>query len=146
MKIKIGVGIDNIVFGMSQEEVKNLLGLPDKVSDTEWSHGVVLTFNSIMTKFKFDKKENLKLVSIETYYPDSAIFNQRIIGKEKEEIEALLHSLGYSKIEYEVYEFFETIHCDEVDTTFEFEFNRLRGIEFSPLFDSDEEIVWPQNI
>ena len=34
MEIKIGVGLDNIVFGMSQEEVKNLLGLPDKVSNT----------------------------------------------------------------------------------------------------------------
>jgi hypothetical protein len=143
MKIKIGVGIDNIIFGMSQEEVKNLVGSPDKVSNTEWTYGVVLTFNSIMTKFKFDQKEDLRLVSIETFYPDTTMFNQRIIGKEKQEIEALLHSLGYCNIEYEEFDFFETIHCDEVAMTFEFEFNRLRGIEFSPLFDSNEEIVWP---
>ena len=32
MEIKIGVGLDNIVFGMSQEDVKNLLGAPNKVS------------------------------------------------------------------------------------------------------------------
>lgn len=145
MEIKIGVGLDNIVFGMSQEDVKNLLGTPDKVSYTEWSYGVVLTFNKIMTKFKFDEKEDLKLVSIETFYSDVIMLDQRVIGKEKSELETLLQSFGFSKLEYEEYDFFETIHCDNVDATFEFEFNRLRGIEFSPLFNSDEQIIWPEN-
>lgn len=98
MDVKIGVGLDNIVFGMSQDEVKNLLGAPDKVSNTEWTYRIVLTFNSLMTKFKFDEKENLKLVSIETYYPDAIMFNQRIIGKEKQKWKHFFKVLALVKL------------------------------------------------
>lgn len=35
MEIKIGTGIRNIVFGMTQDEIETILGKPDKVIETE---------------------------------------------------------------------------------------------------------------
>lgn len=35
MKVKIGIGLDDIVFGMMQDEVKKALGEPNKISETE---------------------------------------------------------------------------------------------------------------
>lgn len=143
MEIKIGVGLDNLVFGMSQEEVKNILGIPDKVTDTEKENGIVYYFNNKLIKTKFDKDENLRLYSIEVYNPEAVLFNQKILNKTKNEIINLIQDAGYNKIEYEDYDTFDTIFCEEIWSTFTFEFDRLRNIEFSPLFKDGNKIIWP---
>ena len=45
MEIKIGIGLDNIVFGMSQEDVNSIFGIPDKISETEKINGIVYYYN-----------------------------------------------------------------------------------------------------
>ena len=65
VEIKIGIGLDNLVFGMSQQEVKNTLGEPDKINETEKIDGIVYYFNNELIKTKFDQNESLKLYSIE---------------------------------------------------------------------------------
>lgn len=143
MEAKIGIGLDNIIFGMNQEETKTILGEPNKISETEKDSGVVYTFNQQMIKLKFDKDNDMKLYSIEVHNPNIKMFNRRIINKTKEEIKSLLMSIGYSDIEYNEYDFFETLFCEEIWTTFEFEFDRLKSVEFSPLYKDDNEIIWP---
>ncbi|MDQ7095863.1 hypothetical protein REC12_19910 [Desulfosporosinus sp. PR] len=83
MDIKIGVGLDNLIFGMSQEEVKECLGKPNKISEKQKDDGIVYHYNDIQFKVKFDQKENSKLYSIEVYNPEVTLFNQKIIGKNK---------------------------------------------------------------
>ncbi len=127
MEIKIGIGLDNLVFGMSQDEVKSILGIPDKINDEDYA--IVFYFNDNMLKAKFDKDEKLKLYSIEVVNRDARIFGKNLFGKSKEEITLILKSLGYSKIEYEDYDTFDTLFCEEIWTTFGFEFDRLHDIE-----------------
>lgn len=146
MKIKIGIGIDNIIFGMFQEDVKAIWGNPDRVSLTEKDSGIVYSYNDRMVKLKFDEEEELKLYTIETFNPDTIMFNQKIIGKKKDEIRSILKDNRYKEPKYEEYDFFETLFCEEVRSTFEFEFDKLRSIEFSPLFNNDDELIWPKKI
>lgn len=143
MEIKIGIGIDNIFFGMKMEDVKTILGEPDKVSDTEKEEGVVFYFNKKMLKVKFDKEYDSKLYSFEVFEPETIMFERKIINTTKHEIECLLMEYGYS-FKCEDYTHFETLFCEEIWSTFMFEFGKLRGIEFSPLFDQNDEIIWPQ--
>lgn len=72
------------------------------------------------------------------------MFDRNLFGISMNEIENLLKELGYSKAEYEDYETFETLFCEEIWTTFEFEFDRLRVIEFSPVFIDDDNRKWPE--
>jgi len=41
--------------------------------------------------------------------------------------------------------FLKHYFSEDIWTTFAFEFNKLRHVEFSPLF-KDEEIIWPERI
>ncbi|MGC7873763.1 hypothetical protein ACPUYX_19905 [Desulfosporosinus sp. SYSU MS00001] len=143
MEIKTGIGLDQLIFGMSYEEVRNILGEPDKILETEKIDGVVYYFYDQLIKTKFDKRKNEKLYSIEVHNPEVSFFNQKVINKTKTEIEMLLKNNGYTDLEYEDYEIFDTIFCEEIWTTFQFELNRLRNIEFSPLY-KDDKIVWPK--
>lgn len=143
MKIIIGVGFENIVFGMLQEEVVNIWGNPDRINKEDIVNYIVYFYNDRMTKLKFDEDENFKLISIDTYDPEITLFNQSIIGKTKDEIMKFLHDNGHSDIKYEEYDTFDTLYCEEIMITFEFEFNKLRGLEFSPLFKNPDERIWP---
>jgi len=146
IEIKIGIGLDNLIFGMSQEEVISTLGEPDKVNATEMDNVIVYYFNNELIKTKFDEEEDLKLYSIEVHNPEVLLFNKKVINHTKGEIESLLVSNGYTKFIYEDYDTFDTIFCEEIWTTFAFGFNRLRNIEFSPLFKDAENILWPERI
>ena len=61
----------------------------------------------------------------------------------KEQLINFLNENNYFDTVYEEYDFFETLFCESIWTTFEFEFDRLRCIEFSPLYKNDDEIIWP---
>lgn len=143
MEIKIGIGLNDIVFGIFQEDVINLLGKPDKILDTEKEDGIVYYYNNQMIKIKFDLLENGRLYSFEVHNPNAIMFNQEIINKEKDEILNLLKLNGYCDIVQKDYEFFETVFCKEVWSTFSFEFNKLTNIEYSPLSDNNDRTIWP---
>ena len=144
MEIKIGLGLDNLIFGMLQEDVIDLMGEPDKISDTEKENGVVYYYNDQLIKVKFDQEEGSKLYAIEAFNQESVMFDNRIMNKDKREIVELLKTRGYHEIEEEEYTHFETVFCREIWSTFMFEFNRLRSVEFSPLFENNDRIIWPE--
>ena len=143
MKIKVGIGLDNIIFGMNQEEIENILGIPCKISKTGSGYGIVYIYNRKMVRLTFDRDENYKLFWIDAYHPKILMFNQSIINKTKKEINTLLFANGYSKVEYSCYDNFETLFCEEIWTTFNFEFNKLISIEFTPLINNNDEVIWP---
>ena len=51
MQINLGKGLDRITFGISKEELIDLLGKPDKITGEERRNYLVLYYNNIMTKF-----------------------------------------------------------------------------------------------
>lgn len=146
MEIKIGIGLDNLVFGMSQDDVKSILGEPNKIDNDKYVSGSRYYYNSKMITIRFDGDEDFKLFSIEVFNDEVIFFGQKVIGNFKKDIEKLLRDNGYSDFEYEDYVSFDTLFCDEIYSTFNFEFDRLRSIEFSPLFIDDNVIAWPNLI
>lgn len=143
MEIMIGSGVGPIVFGMTQEEVQEILGYPDKSSENAKPSSITITYNDIMMKFGFDQDENCKLYDIEIANPITTLFGQRVIGKTKQEILSLLDQNGYFEHIEEDYEKFGTITCEEICCEFEFELNQLVYITFSPLWENEDEIIWP---
>jgi len=144
MEIKIGIGIDNLVFGMSMDDVKDILGEPDKISDTERTKGIVYTYNDLLTKYKFDEEDAYVLSSIEVHNPKIFMLSQSVINCTKEELEELLERNGFNEFEYEEYDFFEILNCEQISCTFHIEFNRLKSIELTPKFNNDGSCIWPK--
>jgi len=143
VEIKAGIGLDDVVFGMSQDDVKVILGEPDKISEIEIYDGtvdwIVYYYNSqlIEVKFELDTSNDWKLQSIVIHNSKATMFNERIIGKNKNETIELLRENGYCDIIQKDYESFETIFCKAIRSTFSFKFDRLTDIEFSPIYDDD---------
>jgi len=143
MDIKIGIGLDDLIFGMTQDEVKSTLGEPNKINYGELDWGIVYYFNNKLIKTTFEQDYDFKLFTIEVFNSEVIFLGQRVIGQPKEKIEKLLYENGYSGFIYEEYDTFDTFFCESINATFDFEFDRLRSIIFSPLFIDDNNIAWP---
>ncbi|EGW41880.1 hypothetical protein [Desulfosporosinus sp. OT] len=52
MEVTIGIGLDNVVFGMTQDDVKTLLGEPNKITDQELDFAIIYYYNEKMLKTK----------------------------------------------------------------------------------------------
>ena len=144
MEVKIGIGLDDIVFGMSQEEVKSILGLPDKVYEFEEIKAIVYCYNKFLIKIYFDRREYLKLYTIEVSNPEAVMFGQKIIGKEKKEVLDILSANGHTQFEHDDQDFLEFFLCESIWSSFSFEFDRLTNFYFSPLCDEHENTIWPE--
>lgn len=147
MEVQIGVGLDNLIFGMSENDVMAILGKPDEI-DMYLSFAITYCYNTMMIKLRFDKVEELKLYDIEIFNPHVIMFKQKLIGKSKSQIKSILKKLGYTKIEHEDYacydmDGFETLFSDEIGTFFAFEFNKLIHIDIEPIINDKDKIIWP---
>ncbi len=145
MNIVVGRGVNEILFGISRESLISKIGEPDKVSLSELINYAVFIYNDQMTKYKFNQEENYILTSIESKNPQVRLYNKCIIGYKKDALLEFLKSKGVVSFEYEEYEFFETVYCEEISATFEIEFNKVVGIEFSPLYDDIGDYILPEN-
>lgn len=145
MEIKIGIGIKNIYFGMYKKEIETIIGKPNKITRGAVEDWTTYEYFDEMIRLIFSKEENDRLITIEVHHQEIMLFNENIFNKTKEEIKEFLNKNGCSDIEYEDYETFETLSCSELHTTFEFEFNKLNSIEFSPLFNNDD-IIFPERV
>lgn len=143
MRVKVGVGLDDLVFGMSQEMASHIMGQPDKVIVDEPLRDIAYWFNRKQIQLIFDQSEDYRLYSMVIFNPSVELFDQRVIGRTKSEILDFLRVNGCSCFRYEDYDLFETVHCEELWSEFTFQFGRLRSLTISPLFDDDENIVWP---
>ncbi len=145
MEIKLGIGLDNVIFGIKEDKIVKILGEPDKKNevDEEVPYARVLYYNEQQTKYKFDQEENFRLYSIETYNANVIMFDKKIIGTKKEALLKLLKEKHVAQLEFEDYFSFETIHSDQINTTFTMEFDRVISIEFSPLLLDEFTIQWP---
>lgn len=143
MEIKIGIGIEDIFFGMSKDEIKVILGEPDKIIRGAVEDWITYEYFDKMIRLIFSKEQNDKLITIEVHHQDILIFGENIFNKSKEEIRLFMNNHGYNVMEYEDYGTFETLASNKLHLTLEFEFNKLNSIEFSPLFKNDDDIIWP---
>lgn len=83
MDIKLGIGLDNIIFGSTESEIEEILGKPDRIRmDEEYEEfEPMLQFNSIKTRLTFYKNHGGKLGYMRSSNPDLSYKNKKIIGK-----------------------------------------------------------------
>lgn len=144
MIANIGIGYGGILFGMTQNDVSKILGNPDKII-TSRDDGVEWIYNSLKIKLFFGNEENERLYSIEVFHKEADYLSHTIIGMSLNDFRHFMESEGYKSFEYESYDYFETIYCDPLNTTFTVEFGKISSFEFSPLFEEDNDtIIWPE--
>ncbi|WP_218841368.1 hypothetical protein, partial [Winogradskyella undariae] len=153
-KIKTGIGVGELKFGISKDDAKQILGEPDdcekySYSNTEKDLTEIWYYKNLGLNISFDEDEDWRLGSItiesETYLFENSIF----IGQDKNEILSKLKNLKIIDVEYEDMSTIENpthelYSSDTLGINFWFDNNKLSEIQINPLFIDDETIKWPE--
>ncbi|MDP5097647.1 MAG: hypothetical protein NWP90_08230, partial [Flavobacterium sp.] len=82
-------GIDNLLFGMKEQDVTKILGKPDTQYKDE-EENVVFMYNARKLRLIFYKEEAFKLGYMTTTNPIVKLFNTTIIGKNWSDVQPIL--------------------------------------------------------
>ncbi|WP_100616383.1 hypothetical protein [Confluentibacter citreus] len=146
MKVKPGIGINDIKFGMSENQILSLIGKPSKIiiDEDDEDKNQVYQYNELKLRLTFYNEFNGKLGYIRVANPKIEINGNPIIGIQ---IEDVFKSYGLSKENWneEKYFTFNSYFNEKKWTTLNVEYDVVTDIEFGYLFDkSGENPIWPK--
>jgi len=154
MEIKVGIGIGDIKFGMSRSQVESILGKADNVTEMSYDNtgedtAIIWEYNRLDLDFSFDKEENWKL-GIITITSNRHKYGLVIrVGIEREKLIRELSKLGIEDLECEKMPFgenpnYECISSDKIQFNFWLNDGEVIEIQYSPLWQDDENMIWPE--
>lgn len=142
MEITISKGVGKLRFGMSEQDVTGLWGLPDKKYTDEYGD-IYAQYYPQQFVLKFEKENNYRLGWIEVYNTDVRIFGELPWQKQQNEIVRATTLALHERPEIEDYGSFESISFEQSWLEMQFELGRLRCINIGVLFDDNDKPIWP---
>lgn len=146
--IRLGKGLGKIKFGLTMDEVEELLGEPEEIEESDeedefehqawnyWEDGVSLYF---------DKEDDYRLSCIETANRDVQLWDERIFEMSREQIMHLFADNNISDPEEEEMEGGETrISFEKQMIDLYFEKENLIAVNFGVFIDDNLEVQWPE--
>ena len=145
MKLKLGIGIDNIIFGATQNEIESLLGKPDRIRvDEEYGEfEPMIQYNSKQIRLTFYKKHSGKLGYIRSSNPSIEFNNKKIIGKSISEIFKIFSTIPKDNWEIEEYDFWIQYFNEGWWINLRIEYDTVSEIEMGVPFIDEENYKWP---
>lgn len=152
-EIKAGVGLGELKFGMTREQVKQLLGDPEEkdtfvYEEEENAEAESWYYDSLDLSLEFDAEENWRLVTIEVNSEEYLFNNISLIGLSKEELKSKLSNLNVQDWEHEALPLeeaptHELLSSDQLGINFWFDEDTLTEIQWGPLFSDEDAVIWP---
>lgn len=144
MELKPQIGIDNIKFGLTQNEVIEILGSPDRTKvDQEDEEQLLFEFFKLKLRLTFYLSEGGKLGYIRTSNPNLIFDGKRIIGTKIEFAKKEIFGETIKDWEIEEYDFFITHSNDQFWLTLDEEYGTVTNVELGVTFDNEDEYNWP---
>jgi hypothetical protein len=144
MEIKPKIGFDNLKFGMTQKEVVEILGKPNKkIIDPKNEDHLILEWTSKLIRLVFYQHHNDRFAYFRTKNPNTNYNGQKIIERKVEFVKTEVFGDLVKKWEIEDYTAFETHFDEEYWINLDVEFGIVNGFELGVTFDEDEQYVWP---
>jgi len=155
MNIVPGIGVGEIEYGMTEEEVIKHLGKPDKIDEEEYVEGTgdwhrVLWYSPRNVNFTFNKEDDYRLGTITIMGSGYKLFNKELFNAPKslvrkiviEHFRELMPIEDYTLLENEPH---ECLNSDELGIMFWFDSDNLSEMQCGYLYESDNEtIIWPK--
>ncbi|TPE45557.1 hypothetical protein [Pontibacter mangrovi] len=146
--IRLGKGLGKIKFGLTMDEVEELIGEPEEVEESDeedefehqawnyWEEGYSLYF---------DKEDDYRLSCIETANREVQIFGERVFEMSREQILQLFADHNITNPEEEEAETGETrISFEKEMIDLYFDEDQLIAVNFGVFINDDLEVVWPE--
>ena len=100
MIINLKNGIDQLLFGMNQHHVEAIYGKPDKQFNDE-DGNVICLYNSQKWSLTFYEEEGFRLGYIICSHSEATILDQKIMGKNIDELKAVLPFKSWTKEDFD---------------------------------------------
>ncbi len=106
LEVKIGVGIDEFLFGISRETLKEKMGEPDEIEDNdegdeEEGKIEIWHYDDLECSVEFIEGNNWQLSAIAINSEDCTMAGVKIMGKSLGEITSLIDALNLGEYESE---------------------------------------------
>lgn len=155
MNIEPGIGVGPVKFGMTEDELVELLGEPSIIEQEEYIEDKggwhrVLHYPHLHLNFTFDKEDGYRLGTITIEGPNVLLFDKDLFGLPKAIVISFIAGVSIEVASEEDFTLDEehTLECldyDDLGILFWFESGNLSKIECSYLFESDNEtVIWPK--
>ena len=141
MEIKLKYGIDNLLFGMKEQDVTKILGKPDTQYKDE-EENVVFMYNARKLRLIFYKEEDFRLGYMTTTNPIVKLFNTTIISKNWSDIFPLLEKNKIKLFETDTVEGMTSYFNEENWLFFHVDYNEIVKIEVGAVFSDKDEFDW----
>jgi hypothetical protein len=141
MKINLKHGIDQLVFGMKQNDVIAIYGKPNRNYKDE-DDNVIFSYNSLKMRLTFYKEEEFKLGYIVASSYDLELFENKIIGKNIDEVKSQLATKGITKFTQEEFDTFENYFNEENWIILQSEFDEVVKLEIGAIINDKDEFDW----
>ena len=151
--ILIGKGIDTVLFGITRDDLKTILGEPDEIekhqqTSSDDSLSETWHYDELEISASFDEADEWKLGSLAVSSNEYCLGDKKLIGVTIDDIEEAISSLNLGELMYEDLssegEFdHELVSIEESSIYFWFEEGILTEVSWGPIFSDDETIIWP---
>jgi hypothetical protein len=138
MKINPKNGIDQLLFGMKQNDVIDLYGNPDKQFNDDDGNSIYL-YNTEKLRLTFYEDEHFRLGYLITSNQDCTLLDQKIIGKNVEEVK---NSLPFKLWEIEQFDSTENHFNESNWLTIQSEFGVIIRLEIGAIINDKDELEW----
>ncbi len=151
--IRLGRGLGTISFGISKDDLEDILGEPDHIDsfendDPSLGETHVWSYESLKLSFTFEEMDQFKLGMISTH-GDQQILRESIrVGMKKQLVLDTLEGLNMANYAEEDHSNLDNpnhtlVAVDEKSLYLWFDNDVLSEIQWFPYYDEDEEIIWP---
>ena len=141
MEIKLKFGIDNLLFGMKEQDVIKVLGKPDTQYKDE-EENVVFMYNTRKLRLIFYKEETFKLGYITTNQSSVKLFGTTLIGKNWSEIFPILEKNKLKSFEIDTIEGMMSYFNEDNWIFFHVDYNEIVKVEVGAVFSDKDEFDW----
>lgn len=138
MEIKLKYGIDNLLFGMKEQDVIKILGKPDSTYKDE-DENVVFMYNSRKLRLTFYKEEDFRLGYMTTSNPVVKLFNTTLIGKNWSELYPVLEKNKIKPFETDTVEGMVSYFNESNWLFFHLDYDEIVKIELGAVFKEKED-------
>jgi hypothetical protein len=144
MKLTLGVGVDNLVFGMKRAAVERILGMPDEIFiDEDDTNQLIWVFNKKKMMLTFYKDENYKLGYLRTSNPQLKYNETKIIGMDVEHAKQAVFRIKRDSWKVEDYSFF-SIHTNYKNRlVLNVAYGMITDVEIGLRVDERKRYIWP---
>ena len=144
MEVKLKFGIDKLLFGMKQGDVKKLYGDPDKQFKDD-DKNIVLVYNQLQLRLTFYDDEDLRLGYIISSNPNLTINDKIVINQTAEEVKKQLEVNKIKSWEKEDFDLTENHFNEENWLILQSEFGRIIKVELGAIIKNEDDFDWKFN-